>query len=108
MGLTTSLSGLILVLMILADITQTGDDYPLVLVMGQILLLCFLMASRIRFPALSWFVPHWGLYVFYAIAIIIMTLLFSVYNAVWTFWLCVLAASFIQHFIRARWDKVTN
>ena len=108
LGLTISLSGLILVLMVLSDLTQTGDDYPLALIMGQILVLCFLMVSRIKFPALSWFVPHWSLYILYAVAIVILTLRFSVFIAVWTLWLCVLAASIIQYFICGRWDKETK
>jgi len=105
LGLTISLSGLILTLMVLSDLTQTGDDYPFALIMGQILLLCFLMVSRIKFPAMSWFVPHWSLYILYAIAIVILTLRFSVFNAVWTLWLCILTASIIQHFIREHWEK---
>ena len=105
LGLSISLSGLILTLMILSDLTQTGDDYPLALIIGQILLLCFLMASRIKLPALSWFVPHWVLYILYSIIIVILTLEFSVFNAVWTFWLFILTASIIQHFIRIRWEK---
>jgi len=106
LGLTISLSGLILALMILSDLTQTGDDYPLVVIMGQILLLSFLMVSKIRFPALSWFVPHWSLYIAYGVAIMIVVIRFSVFTAVWNFWLCILAASIIQHLILARQEKV--
>lgn len=105
LGLTISLSGLILTLMILSDLTQTGDDYPLLVIMGQILLLCFLMVSRIRFPALSWFVPHWSLYIVYGIAVVIIVIQFSVFTAIWNFWLCILGASIIQHLILARQDK---
>jgi len=39
---------------------------------------------------------------------VILTFRFSVFIAVWTLWLCVLAASIIQHFIRGRWDKETK
>ena len=106
LGLTISLSGLILTLMILSDLTQTGDDYPLQVIMGQILLLCFLMVSRIRFPALSWFVPHWSLYIVYGIAVVIVVIQFSVFTALWNFWLCILGASFIKHLILTRQEKV--
>ncbi|RLD04968.1 MAG: hypothetical protein DRI65_09735 [Chloroflexota bacterium] len=106
LGLTISLSGLILTLMILSDLTQTGDDYPMVIIMGQILLLCFLMVSRIRFPALSWFVPHWSLYIVYGIAVVIVVIQFSIFTAIWNCWLCILGASIIQHLILARQEKV--
>ncbi len=103
-GLTITLSGLIMTLMILSDLFQTGDDYPLAVIIGQILILCLLMASRIKFPSFSWFAPHWTLYILYSVIILILTMRFSVFNALWTFWLCILTASIIQHFIRIRWD----
>ena len=106
LGLTISLSGLILTLMVLSDLTQTGDDYPLVIIMGQILLLCFLMVSRVEFPAFSWFVPHWSLYIVYGITVVILVILFSVFTAIWNFWLCILGASIIQHLILSRQEKI--
>jgi len=106
LGLTISLSGLILTLMILSDLTQTGDDYPLVVIMGQILLLCFLMVSRIRFPALFWFVPHWSLYIVYGIVVLIVAIQFSIFTAGWNFWLGILGVSIIRHLVLARREKV--
>ena len=108
LGLTISLSGLILTLLVLSDTVQNGSDYPLVVFIGQILLLCFLMASRIRFPELSWFVPHWILYFVYGLAVLIISMSFSIYTALWNLWMIVLAASIIQHFIIVGRTKAHN
>lgn len=108
LGLTISLSGLVLTLLVLSDTVQNGSDYPLVVFVGQILLLCFLMASRIRFPELSWFVPHWILYFVYGIAVLIISMSYSIYTALWNLWMIVLAASIIQHFIVVGRTKTLN
>lgn len=106
LGLTISLSGLILTLMVLSDKTQNGSDYPLVVFIGQILVLCYLMTSRIRFPEISWLLPHWSLYFVYGIAVLIISIKFSIFTALWNLWLVVLAASIIQHLIVAGRNKM--
>jgi len=105
LGLTISLAGLAMTLMILSDLTQTGTDYPLMIIMGQILLISFLMVSRIRLPALSWFVPHWSLYILYGIALVVISLKFSIFTALWNFWMVIVGASILQHFIVKRLKK---
>lgn len=108
LGLTISLAGLIMTSMILSDLTQTGADYPLPVIMGQILLLCFLMVSRIRFPEISWFVPHWSLYIIFGIALVIVSVKYSVFTAIWNFWLVILGASIIQYLIAEGKKKETR
>lgn len=109
LGLTISLSGLAMTLMILSDLTQTGTDYPLMVIMGQILLVSFLMVSRIRLPGWSWFVPHWSLYIVYGLVIGIISLKFSIFTALWNFWLVLLGASILQYFIiQHRKDQISE
>jgi CDP-diacylglycerol--serine O-phosphatidyltransferase len=107
LGLTISLSGLILTLMVLSDLTQAGDDYPLAVFIGLILLLSFSMVSRIRIPALAWFVPHWALYILYGLALVALTIWYSIFTAVWFIWLGILAASILKHFIQGSHEEVS-
>ncbi len=108
MGLTISQGGTILALMILSDISQPGHSYSVGIIAILVLLLDYLMVSRVRFPSTSWFVPHWGIYIVYLIAAVILTIVFSFFTMVWILWLCILAASIIRYlFLVLRPDKVT-
>lgn len=106
LGLTISLSGLILTLMVLSDLSQGGADYPLMVFIGLILLLSFLMVSRIYIPSLTWFVPHWTLYLIYGIAILILAYNYSIFTAVWVMWLMIILASIINHFVSGSHEEV--
>jgi len=68
-------------------------------------LISFLVVSRILLQALSWFVPHWSLYILYGIALVVISLKFSIFTALWNFWMVIVGASILQHFIVKRLKK---
>lgn len=107
LGITISAAGVILALMILADISQTYFSFPVLVIIPMILLLSFLKTSRVMFPPFTWFIPHPAFYVLYLIIGVTLTFISSIFAAAWILWLCIIAASICRHlFLVVRQEKV--
>ena len=108
MGLTISQGGMVLALMILSDIYHPGHSYSVAMIVILVLLLDYLMVSKVSFPSVSWFVPHWSIYIVYLIAAVILTIVFSLFTMALILWLCIMAASIIRYLILTlRQEKVS-
>jgi CDP-diacylglycerol---serine O-phosphatidyltransferase len=107
MGMTISQGGLIIALMILSDITQVDYSYPVGIMIFLVLVLSYLMVSKVIFPPFSWFVPHPAIYGVYLVIGVILTFLFSFFTAAWILWLGILAAYISRYlFLIVRQEKI--
>lgn len=106
-GMTISQGGVILALMILSDISQADYSYPVWIMIILVLILSYLMVSKVKFPPFSWFVPHPAIYLVYLVVTVILTLVFSIFTAAWILWLGILAAYISRYlFLVVRQEKV--
>ena len=72
MGITITMAGFIITLAVLSDLEQPDQILPLGIYIAIILVLGYMMTSRIKFPPLSWFVPRkWNIYLYIGIAIVL-------------------------------------
>ncbi len=107
-GLTISQGGVIIALMILSDLSHPENQMSLWVIFLLVLVLSFLMVSKVRFPSITWFVPYQGIYVLYLIAAVALSYVFSIFTMAWILWLCILAASVIRNLVQVlRSEKVS-
>ncbi len=81
LGLTISQAGVIIALMVLSDLSLPENQISLWAIIFLLLILSFLMVSKVKFPSITWFVPYQGIYVVYLIAAVGPVLcVFGLYN----------------------------
>jgi len=107
MGMTISQGGLIIALMVLSDISQPDYSYPIGIMIFLVLVLSYLMVSKMKFPPFSWFVPHPAIYGVYLVIAVILTLVFSIFTAAWILWLGILVVYISRYlFLVVRQEKI--
>ena len=93
LGLAITNSGVILSLTVLSDLSYNTNSLPLGIYILLILVLSYLMISKLKFPSLSWFVPKKVLFVVYFALGATLVLFSSFFTSLLVLSLGIIAAS---------------
>jgi CDP-diacylglycerol--serine O-phosphatidyltransferase len=93
LGLTITSSGITISLTVLSDLSNKEYSLPLAVYLSLIIILSYLMVSKLKFPGLSWFIPVKGILVIYGLLGAVLLVFLPIFTSLLIFCLGIMAAS---------------